>query len=403
MKKTYKRVALAVIAAVCLILWARMALSPVPVETEAVALGNLERTFTVKAELTPARSTVLNASAAGRVTGLPFQAGQEVEAGQVLLSADTSREVGMDLQREQIKQQLDTARRQYDRLYGDGGQAQSALAEAKSGYRLAQKSYDSGKVLADSGDMARAEFDKLKAERDVAYQRYLMAQADMSEEQKAYLRGQIESWERQLSAAEDAVTPGALYMPYKGVLWECYVEEGAYLSQNQPVMKVYPAGEMKLEASVLAEDAALLDAGAQAEAVYPDGERTQVQVTFIARTAAQKLSSTGIEESRRQVELTAGQMPKEAGAGQQADVTFRVVKAGPVLTVSSTAVVPNGRDSEVYVVRAGKAEAAVVETGLSEGGKVEIISGLSEGDQVVTDPYEAGVKDGTRVAAQDGA
>lgn len=401
MKKKYKRIAAALIVLVCLIAWGNSAMKPLAVPTEQAVRGNLERSYTVQAEIEPVYSTVLNAPAAGSVTELPFQNGMEVEAGEILLKTATSQEINMELQREQINQQLSAARQEYNRLYGDYGEAQSAFAAAESRYLLAQRNYDNGKVLAASGDLARAELEVLKNEREVAYQQYVQARENLSENRKGTYQEQIASLERQLTALTGVVSPGVLYMPYHGVLWETYVQEGAYLSQNQPVARVYSIGEMKVTASVLAEDAAFLETGMEAELAYPDGSRSAAEVVFISRTAGKALSSTGIEESRCRVELKADEMPERLGAGQEVDVTFGIVKAEQVLTVPSAAIVPKGLGSVAYVIREGKAVETEVRPGTSEGGRVEIVSGLSEGDVIVTEPYDSGVKAGRRVIGKE--
>lgn len=400
MKKKYKRIAVGLLVLAVLAVCGVSVIKPLPVTVEQVVRGNLERKFTVQAVVEPVYSTVLNAPAAGTVKEIPFQNGMEVEAGKVLLRTDTSQEINMDLQREQIRQQLSTARQQFDRLYGENGEVQSAFAAAESQYLLAQRNFDNGKVLAASGDLAQMDLEILKNEREVAYQQYVQARENLSENRKGLYKEQIDSLERQLAALTGAVSPGILYMPYYGVLWETYVQEGAYLSQNQPVAKVYSIGEMKVAASVLAEDAAFLETGMKAELVYPDGSQSAAEVTFLSRTAETVLSSTGIEERRCRVELAADEMPERLGAGQEADATFSIVKAEQVLTVPSAAVMPEGLGSMVYVIRAGKAMKTEVTTGMAENGRVEVVSGISEGDVIVAEPYESGVKDGKRVVAE---
>lgn len=400
MKKKYKRIVAGLIVLIGLIVSGISVIKPLPVMAEQAARGDLERKFTVQAVVEPVYSTVLNAPAAGMVKEIPFQNGMEVEAGEVLLRTDTSQEINMDLQREQIRQQLSAARQQYERLYGENGEAQSAFAAAESRYLLAQRNFDSGKVLAASGDLAQMDLEILKNEREVAYQQYVQARENLSERRKGLYEEQIDSLERQLAALTGAVSPGILYMPYRGVLWETYVQEGAYLSQNQPVAKVYSLGEMRIAASVLAEDAAFLETGMEAELAYPDGSRSAAEVMFVSRTAEKVLSSTGIEERRCRVELAADEMPERLGAGQEVDATFGVVKAERVLTVPSAAIMPKGLGSVVYVIRAGRAVETEVMTGMAENGRVEVVSGISEGDVVVAEPYESGVKDGKRVVVE---
>lgn len=400
MKKKYKWIVAVIIVLSGLAVWGVSLMRPLPVQTETAVRGNLERSFTVQSEVRPVNSTVLIAPAAGTVKEILFQAGMEVEAGQLLLKTDASQEINMDLQMEQIRQQRNAARREYERMYGEHGEAQSAFASAESQYLLAQRNYDSGKVLASGGDLAQIELEILKNEREVAYQQYVQARENLSERRKGMYQEQIASLERQLTALAGVVSPGVVSMPYDGVVWETYVQEGAYLTQNQPVAKVYSMGEMKVVASVLTEDAAFLETGMEAELVYPDGSCSSAEVTFISRTAEKALSSTGIEESRCRVELIPEEMPERLGAGQEVAATFGFVKAEQVLTVPAAAIVPKGKERIVYVIRNGKAVEVQVITGMAEGGRVEVVSGISEGDLIVTEPYESGVKDGRRVVAE---
>lgn len=402
MKRKYKKVLAAVAVIFCLAAFGLSMMKPAEADAEIVEYGNLERKFTVQAELTPVHSMILSAPSAGSVSDIPYKPGAQVKAGGTLLKTETAQEINLDLQREQLKQQMSKAKQEYDRLYGAGGEAQSAYDAADSAYRLAKKNYEDGRILADSGYLSQTELETARTEMAQAYQRYVQAGEVNSENQRNYLNEQIASCKRQLETLEEAVNPASIVMPFDGILWEVYTERGAYLAQNQAAVKVYRADEMKLSASVLAEDAAGLTAGMEAGAVYPDGVKGSVTVSFIARTASKEISSTGLEESRCRVELDPQEpdtmaLMERFGAGQQADLTFHIIKAMNVLTVPVSAVVPDGTDAVVYRVRAGKAEAAAVKTGRTEDGRTEILDGLTEGDVVITDPYDSGIGDGSRV------
>ena len=60
---------------------------------------------------------------------------------------------------------------------------------------------------------------------------------------------------------------------------------------------------------------------------------------------------------------------------------------------------PQEHGSAVYVVSSAKAVLTPVETGRRESGRVEIISGLEDGDIVASDPYNDNVEKNGRVKA----
>ena len=120
---------------------------------------------------------------------------------------------------------------------------------------------------------------------------------------------------------------------------------------------------------------------------------------FISKTAKKEMSSIGLEENRCTVELKPLSLPEHVGAGQTADVSFTVIKAEQVFSVPAAAVMPQEHGSAVYVVSRGKAVLTPVETGRRESGRVEIISGLEDGDIVASDPYNDNVEKNGRVKA----
>lgn len=400
MKKKFKWILIAIIAVLSCGAYGAALLKPVPVEAENAARGNLESRITVQAAVLPATDTVLNSVTAGQVVSLPFQVGSVVKAGEVLMRAGAAAQTDLELQREQYRQQLSTARQQYDRLFGERGTAKSGLDSAQSEFSLADKNFENARVLYEEGGyISQSELDGLKTRRDLAYQALLQAKEDDSEPTKEYYRSQIASAEKQLKTLENTVTPGEIVMPYDGVVWEIYTNVGSFLAPNQPVVRIYAPENMKLEASLLSEDALLIKPDQTARVKYADGTQEDARVTFVSRVATKELSSIGMEENRCSVELLPAFLPEYAGAGQQADVTFTIMAAKQVITVPSSAIVPGKEGSFIYVIIEGKAERQQVETGKKSGGRVEIISGLSEGETVVSDPYNAKLKEGSRVRA----
>ena len=400
MKKKFKWLLILAVAVLSCAAYGTVLLKPISAEAEKVVRGDLSNSFTVQGEVVPEKSLVLNSLTSGQVVSLPFQAGNQVKAGEVLMETGGASQTDLDIQREQYRQQLASARQQYDRLFGEGGSAAASLISAKSEYDLAEQNYKNAQTLFDDGGyISQTELDNAKTERDLAFQKYEQAGEDNSDATREYYQGLIASAEKQLNMLEDTVKPGAVKMPWDGVVWEVYTDVGTYLSQNQPVVKVYEPGDMKITASLLSEDAVLIKPDQTAKVKYADGTEEELKVTFVSPVAGKEISSIGMEENRCTVELRPEKLPGQAGAGQEADVTFTAVSAERVITVPSLAVVPDGRESFVYTVEGSKAVLKQVETGRKSGGRVEILSGLSEGEAVLTDPYDAKVKKGSRVDA----
>lgn len=83
--------------------------------------------------------------------------------------------------------------------------------------------------------------------------------------------------------------------------------------------------------------------------------------------------------------------PLTALVGAEAEVTIPYSRREDVLALPLSALSEGG----VYLLKDGRAVFTPVETGMSAGTRIQALSGVSEGDLVITDP--AGVYDGAKV------
>lgn len=402
MKKRFKVIFAAIVILICLAGFGWTYMQPARVVSETVEAGDLKTEFTVQGTLLPKHSELLNSGSNGVVKELPYQSGTFAAQGTVVLRMGYESQADLEIQREQYRQQLASARQTYDRLFGDNGTAGAACETARSDYELAEQNYKNGMVLAAGGSIPQMDLKVLENQRNKAKQALIQAEEENSASNRNYYRQLIASYENQLKTMESSVAPGEIMMPYDGVIWEIYQEEGAYAQANQPMIKVYQPGDMKIRASLLTEDAVQLEPGQAVSCKFPDGTAAEGEIQFISAVAGQTLSTIGMEENRCTVEIKPKSVPEGSGAGHQVDVTFTLTAATEVLTVPSSALVPitdgaSGAGTGVYVIESGKAALKAIETGKKSGGRVEVTEGLAAGDVVITDPYEDGVKDGSRV------
>jgi membrane fusion protein (multidrug efflux system) len=68
-----------------------------------------------------------------------------------------------------------------------------------------------------------------------------------------------------------------------------------------------------------------------------------------------------------------------------------------VLTIPRAALIEDEGESAVYIVRSGKAIRVPIKTGYSNGEIAEVISGLRQGDKVIT-AGKVAVRDGSKVS-----
>ena len=205
---------------------------------------------------------------------------------------------------------------------------------------------------------------------------------------------QLSAQEEQVQSQLDKSDPTS---PVDGVIWEVLVKNGDYVAANQPLYRIYDPSEMTLEAELLDTQAALIQEGDEVTAELSDGSTLDATVSFLSPVSTEELSVLGIEENRSKVILTVDSLSDRIGAGHPADLTFHAVHKEQVLQVPSSAIVPDTDGDAVYVKKGSRAVLTPVETGEQSDGRTEIVSGLEEGEEVITNPYDVDISDGKRV------
>lgn len=292
------------------------------------------------------RQTVIAAQVAGAVMELGVKAGDRVQAGQLLLRIDAraadQTAAASNAQVQAARAALDVATREYERQK-----------------QLHQKKYISQAAL----ERAESEFKATSAQ--VAAQ---MAQA---------------------GAARTQTGLHTVRAPYAGVVAEVPVALGDMAMPGRPLLTLYDPAALRVTASVPQS----LAGSVQADAVrvelpglptaqqWPRAERVQVLPTVDAATHTVQVRA----------ELGGG-LPGVA-PGMFARLWLPVTgsaTAGKTVTVPRSAIVRRAEMTGVYVQgEGGKPLLRQVRLGRFDGERVEVLSGVAPGEQVVVDPQSA--------------
>ncbi|MFG1695479.1 efflux RND transporter periplasmic adaptor subunit [Nonomuraea sp. NPDC049309] len=100
-------------------------------------------------------------------------------------------------------------------------------------------------------------------------------------------------------------------------------------------------------------------------------------------TQIEPVAATSDNVVRYPVTITFTKIPKQVRLGQTATVEVVVGRAENVVTVPSTAISTSGGQTTVTVLRDGRQVRTPVEVGVQGTTLTEIVSGVSEGDQIV--------------------
>ena len=165
-----------------------------------------------------------------------------------------------------------------------------------------------------------------------------------------------------------------------GYVNERYVEEGSFVNMGSRLFEIVDISKLKLKISVNEMLITQLKIGDQVEvkvSAFPSKSFNGI-VNFIAAKADQTMNFP--------VEIGIDNKDKTIKAGMYGTAIFKSsnTENNPILTIPRNAFVGSVNAGEVYTIKEGKAILTKVVPGRIFGDKVEILSGLSEGTEIIT-------------------
>lgn len=314
-----------------------------PVATTPVQFREVEQTYSAEGVVEATRQSTVSAQISGRVKEVHFDVGDRVKKGQIILRID-EREADQALAGSQAQVR----------------QAQAALQNAKANYERMQQLFEQ-KFISQSA------LDKAQADYQVA-----QAQAAASE-----------AGERQ-SALAQAYT--SVIAPYGGVVSARMVELGEMVMVGKPLMTGFDPSQMRVIVNIPQYKLADIGAHPKVSIEIPSLSRWLKAASVVVQPAADvRTHSTQVKVSLPENET--GLYP-----GMFVRAHFVVGKASKLL-IPASAVVRRSEVVAVYVAD-GKGGFNLRQVRVSEASadnEVEVLSGLTQGEQVAVNAIKAGM------------
>ena len=337
------------------------------VKAVAVDAGRL---LALPAALSAKQQTLVYARANGYVNRWLVDIGDSVKKGQLLVQLDTP----------ELDKQL--------------AQAQASLAQTKAALAQAQ---------------ANRNYAYLTAKREAE----LYGKSLISAQENDQAQTQAAIWDANVNAAkanvaaqranvgqlEQLVSFGKVQAPYDGTITRRLVDVGTLVNAGAganaaALFEIASTDPMQAYVDVPQVFAPSVHVGGQAK-IAVRNFRGRVFIGRITRAAG--ALDPASRTLRTEIDLP---NPKgELFAGMYVDVSLDVAVTHQVVRVPSSAIIADARGVHVAVVDgSGKVHLVAVTTGLDNGTTIELVAGLSGGEQVMTAP-PGGVTDGMQVQA----
>jgi multidrug efflux system membrane fusion protein len=263
-----------------------------------------------------------------------------------------------------------------------------AVAQAQAD--VAARTHERFVFLRDQKSVSAQEFDEVEAKFRAA--QASLEQARARQKQAEAAQGRAESEAR---AAETVAGYARVVAPFSGVVVSRMVEKGSLVTPGTPLFVVEDVSRYRLEVSVPASLPGLAR-GASARVALDALPGKEFQGKVVELEAGADPASHTVQAK---VELPADPAIRSGLFGR---AWFRRGERKALL-VPRSAVVERGQLRGVFVVDAGGiAQWRLVTLGAVLGDRMEVLSGIGEGERIVADPGVTPL-DGKRIAAGSSA
>jgi RND family efflux transporter MFP subunit len=365
---------------------------PVPtVPVAKVGPASLENDLVLTAEFRPYQEVDVMAKVAGYVKAINVDIGDHVRQNSILSTLEVP----------EIQDDVVRAKAAVSAADANIVTAQAAIQRAQAGANIASLSFKRIQDVAtrDRGLVPRQEV-------DVAQSRDLEAAAQLASAISALKAAQDAKTgaESEYSRAQTMMQYATIRAPFTGVITKRYASTGSMIqagissqTQAMPVVRLAQNNILRLILPVPVSDVAGIR----------DGQEVDVNVVSLGRTLRGKITryADSVQMDTRTMD-TEVDVPNPDGSlvpGMYAEVHLHLAARPNVMSVPLDAV--DGLDTSVqqaYVVRDGAIHLTTIKTGLQTPTRVEILSGLQNGEQVVVGRH-TGLSDGEKVDAEAAA
>ncbi len=341
--------------------------APMTVETGIAGRGAITDYVMVVGNLIGEATVDVVPRVSGRIESINVRLGDRVTRGQQIAK----------LEDRAIREQVNQVRANIEVNKATLEARQNDLAVAENALNRARTSFERG-LLSQAGlEDAEARYSQAASQVTVA-------------------RAQLVSTEARLDELSVSLADTNVLSPVDGFVGRRDLDPGAFANANTAIVSLVDLSTVRMVANLIERDFRRVQAGAPAivEVDAFPGEQFAGQVSRVAPVfdPATRTATMEIEVPNPGFRLK---------PGMYARVRLTAEQKPDALTVNRAAVVDLQGRRGVYVIDdENVAHFQTVETGLTDGDRVEIVSGLNEGTRVVTTGALA-IRDGERVVTTD--
>jgi HlyD family secretion protein len=390
------------VLAVLAVLYSYLHQTPLKVRTSVVQRGPIRSLVSTNGKIEPIQNKAFEAHApiSTTVKRLLVKEGDHVRRGQLLLQLD---DADIRTQAARAQAQVKSAQADQSALKTGGTQEEvltlnAQLAKARSTRDAAQRNLDALRRLqqdgaASPGEVRQAEDALQRAQTDATLleqkqkDRYSKPETARTEAQAAEAQAAYE-------AAEDALLKSSVRAPFDGIVYSLPIKEGAFAQAGELLLQEADLSRVRVRAFVDEPDVGRLQSGQKVEITWDalPGRTWTGNVSTVPSTVKLR-GSRNVGEATCVVDNKDLRLLPNINVG----VTIVIAEHNSVLTLERDALRIDESTPYVFRVVDNHLKRQAIEFSLQNLTRVEITSGLSEGDLVALPAEDKPLSDGAAV------
>jgi RND family efflux transporter MFP subunit len=314
--------------------------SKVKVEVRTISLSTVNERFDFSGSVKGVESVKLSTKLMGEITYLPFEAGSEIIKGQVLVKIRST-----DL----------LAKKQ---------QVVANLAQANAHLKNMEINYNRIKSLFEKNSATKKEMEDIQMAYDMA-------------------AAQVNAVKEMETEINDVLSYAVIKAPFNGFIVNKFYEEGDLTAPGHPILIVENFDQFEVAGSIPASEVNRFQKGGMVKIVVDAIEDhvftgKVIEINPGANPASRQFTV--------QVIINKDSKYSELKSGLYARLIFEN-DGKDIITVDENELVRRGQLTGVYTIN-NQSEASLqwIRLGKKDGSRYEVLSGLSEGDKVITNP-----------------
>jgi multidrug efflux pump subunit AcrA (membrane-fusion protein) len=362
----------------------------VTVQAEHPEVGPISEEITADAVLAPLAQAAIAPRINAPIVSELVQRGARVHKGQLLMTLEDRdlRGMALDSKGNLTQAQAAFTAATQATIPEDVQKAELDVAQAKANLNVAANTVEERKRLLDQGAIAKREVDTANASAVQAQAAYDTAVKHLANVQKTFektnkdaAQGQLASAQGKLENAEAQVDYASLRSPIDGVVTDRPLFPGETAAAGTPVITVMDTSSLLAKVHVSQAAAQKLKVGGVAELDIPGVEDPQA--------ATISLISPALDPGSTTIEIWM-KLPNPGGRYKVGTPVHAIIHGTTIdkaiqLPVGAIQPADDGSTNVLVVDGDGAAHKHAVKIGLRTAEKVQILSGVTPADMVITD------------------